>query len=76
VSFIAGSFPVRLETNAAVANVLHAAELYGLGMDYLGRYQRIYRSVTAAQVNAAAKKYLHPEDYTLVIAGKYGGTTH
>jgi zinc protease len=75
VAFIAGSFPVRLETNSAVASVLHAAELYGLGMDYLGKYQKIYRSVTVDQVNAAAKKYLNPEDYTLVIAGKYGGAS-
>ncbi|HAH87941.1 MAG TPA: hypothetical protein DCL60_11305, partial [Armatimonadetes bacterium] len=71
VAFIAGSFPVRLETNSAVARVLHAAELYGLGMDYLRNYQKIYRSVTVGQVNATAKKYLHPQDYILVIAGTY-----
>jgi zinc protease len=71
VAFIAGSFPVRLETNSAVARVLHAAELYGLGMDYLRNYQKIYRAVTVGQVNAAAKKYLHPQDYILVIAGTY-----
>jgi predicted Zn-dependent peptidase len=27
--------------------------------------------VTLEQVNAAAKKYLRPESYTLVIAGPY-----
>ena len=71
VDYIAGSFPVRLEKNSSIANTLHAAELYGLGMDYIQRYQSIYRSVTLDQVNAAAKKYLHPDKYTLAIAGPY-----
>lgn len=71
VNYIAGSFPVRLETNSSVANMLKLAEYYGLGMDYIRNYQKIYRSVTLDQVNAAAKKYLHPDKYTLVIAGPY-----
>lgn len=71
VNYIAGSFPVRLETNSAVANTLKLAEYYNLGMDYIRNYQKIYRSVTLDQVNAAAKKYLHPDKYTLVIAGPY-----
>ncbi len=40
-------------------------------MDYLQKYQQNYRSVTLEQVNAAAKKYLHPDKYTLAIAGPY-----
>ncbi len=75
VAFLTGSFPVRLETNAAVANVLHSSELNGLGMDYIRNYQKIYRSVTLEQVNAAAAKYIHPDKYTLVIAGTYKSTS-
>jgi zinc protease len=74
VNYITGSFPVRLETNSAVANTLRLAEYYGLGMDYIRNYQKIYRSVTLDQVNAAAKKLLHPDKYTLVIAGPYKDT--
>lgn len=70
LDYITGSFPARrLETNSAIADTLHAAEFYGLGMDYLQKYQSLYRAVTLEQVNAAAKKYLHPEKYTLVEAG-------
>lgn len=70
VDYIAGSFPARrLETNSAIASTLQGAEFYGLGMDYLQKYQSLYRAVTLDQVNAAAKKYLHPEQYTLVEAG-------
>ena len=69
--FIIGVFPIALETNAGIARVLLSAEFYGLGMDYLAKYAKIYRSVTLEQVNAAAKKYLRPETATLVIAGPY-----
>jgi zinc protease len=71
VAYITGSFPVRLERNGSIAGILHAAEFFGLGMDYIQKYQKLYRSVTLQQVNAAAKKYLHPDRYTLVIAGSY-----
>lgn len=69
--FTIGVFPIALETNEGVAGALRNAEFYGLGLDYLRNYAKIYRSVTLQQVNAAAKKYLHPEDAALVIAGPY-----
>ena len=67
--FIIGVFPIALETNAGVARALLNAEFYGLGMDYLRNYAKIYRSVTLDQVKSAAAKYLHPDAATLVIAG-------
>jgi zinc protease len=66
-----GVFPIRLETNDGVANVLLSSEFYGLGLDYIQRYPKIYRSVTLDQVRQAARKYLHPDDLTVVIAGPY-----
>ena len=69
--FVIGVFPIQLETNAGVGRTLLSAEFYGLGMDYLKNYAGIYRKVTLSEVNAAARKYLHPEAATLVIAGPY-----
>jgi len=69
--FLIGVFPIALETNAGIARTLLSAEFYGLGMDYIRNYAKIYRAVTLDQVNAAAKKYLKPESATLVIAGPY-----
>ena len=69
--FVIGVFPIALETNQGVARMLLSAEFYGLGMDYLANYAKIYRAVTLAQVNAAARRYLKPESATLVIAGPY-----
>ncbi len=69
--FLIGVFPIALETNEGVAQMLLSAEFLGLGTDYLQKYAGLYRSVTLAQVNAAAKKYLKPEVATLVVAGPY-----
>ncbi|MDO8588920.1 MAG: pitrilysin family protein [Armatimonadota bacterium] len=73
IEFITGFFPIRLETNSGVAQTLLNAEFYGLGMNYIRDYAKLYRAVTLRQVNAAAKKYLHPDRATLVIAGPYKG---
>jgi zinc protease len=69
VAYLTGRFPLRLETNAGVAEILWVMEFYGLGPDYIDRYAGYYRAVTVAQVNDAARRHLHPGRATLVIAG-------
>jgi len=75
VAYLTGRFPQRLETNAGMAEVLWVAEFYNLGPDYIDKYADYYRAVTVAQVNAAAKKHLHPDSATLVISGTMAPTT-
>jgi zinc protease len=67
--YLTGVFPVRLESNSGVAGQLLAAEVYGLGLDYLERYVGLVRGVTLADVRAAARRYLNPDVYALAIAG-------
>lgn len=69
VAYLTGRFPLRLETNAGMADILWAMEFYTLGPDYIDRYADYYRAVTVGQVNEAARKHLHPDRATLVIAG-------
>ncbi len=71
LAYITGSYPVALETNHAVAGELLLAEYYDLGLDFIDRHNKLYRQVTLAQVREVAQKYLHPDAYTLVIAGPY-----
>jgi zinc protease len=71
IDYITGVFPIRLETNDGVANILSSAEFYGLGMDYIQKYPSFYRSVTIDQVKKAAQKHLNPDVRTLVIVGPY-----
>lgn len=73
ISYITGSYAVTLATNGAVASQLLGAEIYGLGMDYIQKRNSFYQAVTPAQVNAIAKKYLHPGAGMLVISGTYTG---
>jgi zinc protease len=69
--FIVGVLPIALETNSGMAGFLTSVENIGLGTDYLRKYRSIYGGVTIDQVKKAAKRYLHPEAATLVIAGSY-----
>ncbi|MBI5409530.1 MAG: insulinase family protein [Nitrospirae bacterium] len=66
-SFLTGSFPLRLETGARIANFLLAVEYYELGLDYVDNYPSYINSVTKEDVLRVAKKYLEPENFVLVV---------
>jgi zinc protease len=72
--YLTGVFPVRLESNAGVAAQLVAAQLYGLGLDYLERYIGLIRDITLDDVRGAARKYFTPGTHVLAIAGSYNGS--
>ena len=67
--YLTGVFPVRLEANAGVAAQILAIELYGLGADYLERYESTIEGITKEATADAAKRYLTPDRYVLAIAG-------
>src|SRR5256712_1523306 len=69
--YLIGSIPRALETNAAIASFLQIAEFFGLGLDYDVRLPDLLGAVTLDQANAAARRALHPERATIVIAGPY-----
>jgi zinc protease len=69
--YLIGSIPRALETNAAIANFLQNVEFFGLGLDYDVRLPDLLGAVTLEQPNAAARRALHPDRATLVIAGPY-----
>jgi zinc protease len=70
--YLTGILPLRLETNEGIASTLLEMDLYQLGDDYVIRYPDLIRAVTQEQIQAAARKYLDPEHYALVIVGPYG----
>jgi len=69
VAYLTGRFPLRLETNGGIAEILWAMEFFDLGADYIDRYAGYYRAVTVPQVNEAARAHLHPDQATVVVAG-------
>ncbi|MGZ3568140.1 MAG: M16 family metallopeptidase [Thermodesulfobacteriota bacterium] len=65
--YLIGSFPMRFDTQAKLANFLSQVEYYGLGLDYPEKYPSLIRSITREEILRIAKKYLDPQQYVLVI---------
>ena len=70
ISYVTGSFPLRLESNAGLADVLNIMQDYDLGDDYIEKYASNYHAVTPEQARAAAKRHLPPNG-VLSIAGTF-----
>lgn len=68
-SFLMGSFPLRLDSTAKLANVLAQVEFFGLGFDYFTQYPKWIERVTKEDVQRVAKQYLNPQHYALVVVG-------
>ncbi len=68
-SFIVGSFPLRVDSSAKLANVLAQVEFYNLGLDYFTSYPKAIEKVTKEDVLRVAKQYLNPQHYALVVVG-------
>jgi len=68
-SYLTGSFPLRVDTNDKIAGFLVGVEFYDLGLDYIDKYKNYINSISTADVLRVAKKYLHPEEFVLVVVG-------
>lgn len=44
-------------------------EFYGYPADYLEKYEAAIKNVTVADLNAAAKKYIHPDHLAVLVVG-------
>lgn len=67
--YLIGSFPLRLDTTAKVADFVVAVEEQGLGLDYADRYRSSVAAVTAADVQRVAAKFLPPDTFSRVVVG-------
>ena len=63
------SLPGAFETNADIGASMADIFIYGLPLDYYARLPAQLSAVTAAQVQAAARKYLAPERMKVVAVG-------
>jgi zinc protease len=69
-SYLIGSFPRKMDSMSKRAWLLGYVEVYGLGLDYPWRYPELVQHLTPADIQRVAEKYLHPENYLLVVVGK------
>ncbi len=66
-AYLTGSFPLRLDTNRKLADLISTVEYYKLGLDYADRYPTLINGVTKADVLRVARAYLRPDRYVLVV---------
>jgi zinc protease len=69
-AFLIGSFPLRMDTSAKIANLLAQIEYHNLGLDYAERYPKLIGAVTKTDIQRVAQKYLDPDHLALVVVAK------
>jgi len=67
--YLAGIFPLRIETTAQVASRIGELIVYGLPADTFARYRNEVRAVTREAALDAGRRHLHPEAMTVVVVG-------
>ncbi len=66
---ILNSFLFRYDTREKVLAESVRLEFYGYPADYLETYKAALEKVTLAEVNSAAKKYIHPDKLAVLVVG-------
>ncbi len=67
---ISGAFGRSLETPQTIANFALNTAKYNLPKDYYNNYLKYVDAVTLTDVQAAAKKFIRPENAHIVVVGK------
>ncbi len=62
-----GKFPLEIETPNQIAAKVRRSLIYNLPSDYWRTYRDEVASVTPAQVQEAAKKYMHPIPHVVIV---------
>ena len=61
--------PNRFQTNGQVLGALLANQQYARPDDYQAQLPAIYREIGAAEIDAAARQYLSPDDLAIIVVG-------
>jgi zinc protease len=69
VSFLAGSFPLRIETPGQIATQVALARLLGRPLEHVTEYRERIRAVTPEDVQRAARDYIRPDQAAIIIVG-------
>ncbi|MDP3773307.1 MAG: insulinase family protein [Gemmatimonadales bacterium] len=68
-NYLVGRFPLSIETPEEIAGAVASARLLGLPDDYVIRYRERLAAVTAAQIQAAARRHLTTDRMVIVVVG-------
>lgn len=67
--YLAGSFPLTIETPSAIALQVLNQLFYGLDLDELESFRDSVYGVTPEEIQRVAQKYLHPDRLSVVLVG-------
>ena len=70
--YLAGNFPLSIETPNAIATQVLEAVLFGLDLDALETYPERVRAVTTGDIQRVARTFLQPENLAIVLVGDAG----
>jgi zinc protease len=68
-SYLAGVFPLRLQTTDGTASRLAELFVHDLPLDYFADYRERLLAVSRAEVERAAREHIDPSRTTIVVAG-------
>ena len=68
-AYLVGSFPLRLDSNGKLLNMLAMMQSENLPRSYLADWPKKIAAVTREDIQRVAKKLIKPNDMTLVVVG-------
>ena len=68
-SYLAGVFPIRIETQDGLIDQLISIRMYDLPGDYLETYREQINAVTAEEIQGVAQAHVTPDRAAVVIVG-------
>jgi zinc protease len=71
--YLTGSFALRFDTNAKIANQLLFYFVEGFGLDYVERRNKEVEAVTIEDVRRVAKRLFDNDDFFVTVVGKPEG---
>lgn len=71
-AYVTLGLPGEFETTASAAGRFRELLVYGLPLDYYSRYIERINAVTAADVQRAARQYIDPGHFDIVVVGDKG----
>ncbi len=72
-AYLVGSYPLRFDTNAKIANELLGLMVENLGIDYINKRNPEIEAVTLADAKRVAASLLKVEDLIVTVVGKPEG---
>ncbi|MBM62419.1 MAG: hypothetical protein CL484_05665 [Acidobacteria bacterium] len=69
-AYLAGSFPLAIETPNAIAAQVLESLLYGLDLDDLPRYPNRINQLTVNDIQQVTQMHLQPESLSIVLVGE------